>query len=143
METQNLVAKAQTTIKASPDRVWEALTDPKMIKEYMFGTTVTSDWKKGNKITWKGEMNGKAYEDRGEILQVVPKKELKYSHFSPLSGQPDKPENYHTVSITLKSEEGKTEVILTQDKNRSEKERGEAEKNWNAMLASLKRLLEK
>ena len=143
MSTQNLVAKAQTTIDTSVDKVWKSLIDPKMIKEYMFGAIVTSDWKEGSKITWKGDMNGKKYEDKGEILENVPEKKLKYSHFSPLSGQADKPENYHTVTITLKEEKNKTEVTLTQNKNGSEKEKKEAEKNWDAMLGSLKNLLEK
>ena len=88
-------------------------------------------------------MNGKKYEDKGEILEIVPEKELKYSHFSPLSGQPDKPENYHTVTITLKEAKNKTGVSLTQDKNKTEKTKDETEKNWNTMLESLKKLLEK
>ena len=143
METKDLVANAQTTIDTSVENVWKALTDPKMIKEYMFGTTVTSNWEEGSKITWKGEMNGKKYEDKGEILEIVPKMKLKYSHFSPSSGQPDKPENYHIVTITLEDREKKTEVTLTQNRNGSEKEKLEAEKNWNAMLVSLKELLER
>jgi len=143
METKNLVANAQTTIDTSVENVWKALTEPKMIKEYMFGTTVTSNWEEGSKITWKGEMNGKKYEDKGEILEIVPKMKLKYSHFSPSSGQPDKPENYHIVTITLEDREKKTEVTLTQNRNGSEKEKQEAEKNWNAMLVSLKELLER
>ena len=143
METKDLVANAQTTIDTSVENVWKALTDPKMIKEYMFGTTVTSNWEEGSKITWKGEMNGKKYEDKGEILEIVPKMKLKYSHFSPSSGQPDKPENYHIVTITLEDRENKSEVTLTQNRNGSEKEKQEAEKNWNAMLVSLKELLER
>ena len=50
MITADHIAKAETTIKASPDKVWNALTDPGMINKYMFGTTVISDWKEGNKI---------------------------------------------------------------------------------------------
>ncbi len=143
MDIQNLTARAQRTIDASSDKVWKAFTDPEIIREYMFGTTVTSDWKEGSKITWKGEFKGKKYEDKGEILEIVPGKKLKYSHFSPMSGQPDTPENYHTVTITLKEEGNKTEVHLNQDKNGSEKSKKESEENWAGMLDSLKKLLEK
>ena len=143
MHTENLVAKAETTINTSADKVWKALTDPKMIKEYMFGATVSSDWKKGSQITWKGEMKGKTYEDKGEILEIVPKKKLKYTHFSPLSGLPDKSENYHTVTIALEEEKNSTHVTLSQDKNNSEKSKNESEKNWNAMMESLKKVVEK
>lgn len=143
MQTENLVAKAETTINVSADKVWNALTDPKVIKEYMFGATVSSDWKKGSPITWKGEMKGKTYEDKGEILEIIPKKRLKYTHFSPLSGLPDKSENYHTVTIALEEEKSRTHVTLSQDKNNSEKSKEESEKNWNAMMESLKKVVEK
>ena len=84
MITANNIAKAETTINASADKVWNALTDPELIKKYMFGTTVISDWKEGSKIIWKGEWEGKTYEDKGKILRFEPKKNLQYSHFSPL-----------------------------------------------------------
>jgi len=35
------------------------------------------------------------------ILKLEPLQTLKYSHFSPLSGLTDKPENYHTVTVEL------------------------------------------
>jgi len=42
------VAKAETEITASPERVWAALTDPKLIKRYMFGSEVETDWQQGS-----------------------------------------------------------------------------------------------
>ena len=142
MITTNSIAKAETTINASADKVWNALTDPGMIKKYMFGTTVISDWKEGNKIIWKGEWEGKTYEDKGKILLFEPKKSLQYSHFSPLSGLHDSPENYHIVTIDLTEKDEQTTVTLTQDNNADEKTKDHSEKNWKMMLASLKSLLE-
>ena len=52
---ENLTANASISLDATSSKVWEALTNPKRIKQYMFGTDVTSDWKEGNPITWKGE----------------------------------------------------------------------------------------
>ncbi len=63
------VAVAETEIQASPEEVWSALTDPAKIEEYMFGSHVVTDWTKGGTIVWKGEYEGKKYEDRGEILE--------------------------------------------------------------------------
>lgn len=142
MISTNNIAKAETTIDTSPDKVWNALTDPEMIRKYMFGTNVNSEWKEGARITWKGEWEGKQYEDKGKILIMEPKKKLQYSHFSPLSGVADVPENYHIVTIDLKEEDGKTSVSLTQDNNTDEKAKEHSEKNWKMMLASLKKLLE-
>lgn len=119
--SKNLIAKATVSIQSSKRRVWEALTTPDAIKEYMFGADVESDWREGSDITWKGEMKGKKYKDKGVILKSEPEQTLQYSHFSPLSGKPDKPENYHTVTIDLAGSANKTEVSLQQDNNSDEK----------------------
>lgn len=138
-----LIAKAQVEIDAPAARVWDALVDPEKIRQYMFGTNVVSDWKEGSPIVWKGEWEGKAYEDKGTILQLTPERVLQYSHFSPLSGQPDVPENYHNVTVELSPRGGSTVVALSQDNNASEEEREHSEQNWAMMLQSLKKFVEK
>lgn len=142
MKTKGMIAGARATIDASIEDVWDAFTNAETIKKYMFGTTVTSDWKPGSAITWKGEWQGKAYEDKGEILQIEPKALLQYTHFSPLTGAPDSPENYHTVTIKLQRDNGSTSVHLSQDNNKTEGARKHSENNWNKMLSELKKLLE-
>ena len=86
-----LVAEASVTINVPVTKVWEASVKPEIIKEYMFGTEVFTDWKEGSEIMWKGEWQGKTYQDKGEILQIKPRKLLQYSHFSPVSGLADVP----------------------------------------------------
>jgi uncharacterized protein YndB with AHSA1/START domain len=140
---KGLIAKASVSINAPADEVWNALTDPEVIKQYMFGTTVISDWKEGSSIVWKGEWQGKAYEDKGIILQLKPERLIQYSHFSPLSGKPDLPENYHKVTIQLVADGARTAVSLSQDNNETEQDREDSEQNWKMMLDALKKLLEK
>ena len=139
---KGLVAESSTEIAAPRSKVWKALTDPASIKKYMFGADVESDWREGSPITWKGEWQGKKYEDKGVILQMKPERTLSYSHFSPLSGKPDRPENYHTVTIDLSGQGARTGVMLTQDNNATEEMRDQSAKNWSMMLSSLKKLLE-
>ncbi|HEY2899974.1 MAG TPA: SRPBCC family protein [Polyangia bacterium] len=138
----NRVAKADVTIKAPVEKVWDALVNPAIIKSYMFGTDVQSEWKAGSPIVWKGEYQGKKYEDHGRILEVVPQHKLRYSHFSPLSGLPDAPENYHQVTIDLAGDDGSVKVALAQDQNHSAQAQAESEKNWKVMLAGLKKTVE-
>ena len=138
----NLIAKASISINEPGEKVWNALVNPEAIKQYMFGTHVVSDWREGSPIVWKGEWHGKPYEDKGVILQFKPGRTIQYSHFSPLSGLPDKSENYHTVTIELSADGNQTHVLLSQDKNATEEERGQSEKNWGIMLAALKKFLE-
>src|SRR5262245_5674619 len=140
---KGLVAHAVVLISAPIEKVWDALVNPQTIKQYMFGTQVSSDWTAGSAILWKGEWQGKRYEDRGVVLQVEPGRRLQYTHFSPLSGLPDAPENYHTVTIDLSSEPLTTRVSLSQDNNLTDQARDHSEKNWHMMLGSLKMLLEK
>lgn len=117
---RGLIAKVEIGIDAPIAKVWDALVNPETIKQYMFGTNVVSDWKVGHPILWKGEWQGKAYEDKGVILRFVPEQTLEYSHFSPLAGLPDAPENYHTVSISLAANATQTILSLAQDNNPTE-----------------------
>jgi uncharacterized protein YndB with AHSA1/START domain len=137
-----LVARQSIIINAPIAKVWDALLNPKMIKQYMFGTNAISDFKEGSPIVFQGEWEGKTYEDNGVILQMKPKRLLQYSHFSPLSGLTDSPENYHIVTIELSDQGDQTLVSLSQDNNPTEQDREHSEKNWGMMLANMKKLLE-
>lgn len=137
-----IVAKVQIDIKAPVSKVWAALVTPQIIKQYMFGTNVVSDWKEGAKITWQGEWQGKPYEDKGVILKLQPERLIQYSHFSPLAGQPDVPENYHTVTMELSGKGSDTHVTLSQDNNASQDEREHSEQMWQMMLDGLKKVVE-
>lgn len=132
------------TIDASPDDVWKALTEPEQVKQYMHGTEMSTDWKKGSPISWKGEWKGRQYEDKGTVLAVEPKKLLSYTHWSPMGGSEDKPENYHTVTYELAGQDGETRLTLRQDNNASQEEADQmAESNWGPVLEGLKSTVEK
>ena len=143
MIAEDHIATAYTSIEAPVSKVWDALVNPAMIKQYMFGADVESEWQQHASITWKGEYNGKHYEDKGTILKFEPGKNLRYSHFSPLSGEADQPENYHTVNIDLEPYQDETLVKLWQDNNETEEGRKHSEKNWQMMLDRLKQVVEK
>lgn len=140
---KGLISKATVSTPTPINKIWNALIDPSMIKEYMVGTEVSSDWKVGSSIVWKGEYQGKKYEDKGEILKFEPKQILQYSHFSPLAGKPDKPENYHTVTIELSPDGDQTAITLSQDGNPTEESVQHTATFWQEMLERMKGLLEK
>jgi len=135
-------AKAKTTIHAPASKVWDAITRPALIKQYLFGTDVISDWKVGSPIIYKGEWQGKTFEDKGKILKLEPEKLLVSTHWSPLSGVPDTPENHHTVTYALNGTNDSTEVTITQDNNANEKEKAESEQIWRTVLDGMKKMLE-
>lgn len=123
-------------------KVWQSLVNPEIIKQYLFDTEVTTDWKVGSPIIYKGEWQGKAFVDKGEILKIEPEKMLMSTHWSPLSGVPDTPANYHTVTYILSERGDGTEVTITQDNNSTEEEKEHSEQNWKTVLANMKKLLE-
>jgi uncharacterized protein YndB with AHSA1/START domain len=139
----NYLAKASVSIHTDAARVWQALTDPMLIKQYLFGTEAASDWKVGSAITYKGVWQGKAYEDKGRVIDAVPNKLLRTTFWSALSGLPDKPESYNTVTYELTESKGQTTVSVTQDNNPSKESADHSAGNWSTALKSMKQLLEK
>jgi uncharacterized protein YndB with AHSA1/START domain len=136
------IAKATITINAPASRVWDALTRPDLIKQYLFDTEVATDWKVGSPITYKGSWEGKTYEDKGKILQIEPGKLLVSTYWSSFSGQPDIPENYNTVRYELSAEGGGTRLTIIQDNNATQEAAEHSEQNWKMVLDGLKKLLE-
>ena len=131
------------TIDAPRAKVWDALTNPAKVRQYMHGTNISTDWKVGSAITWKGEWKGQSYVDKGTVLAFEPERLLKNTHWSPLGGSEDTPENYHTVTYELADEGGKTTLTLTQDNNATQDEADTmAEDNWGPMLQGLKEAAE-
>ncbi|WP_426566199.1 SRPBCC family protein [Angustibacter sp. McL0619] len=137
------IAHAEVEISASAQQVWEALTSPEAISRFMFGAKVDTDWEEGSPITWTGEYDGKPYQDKGEILEVVQGKRLRMTHFSPLTGESDTPENYHTLDYRVMDAGDRTRVTLEQDGNDSEEQAAQFSSNWQAMLDQLKGYVEK
>lgn len=136
-------AQVTRTIAASPDEVYDALTDPKRLGQAFFGAQVKSDFKVGSPVEMKGEFDGKPYEDKGEVKEAVPGERLSFSHFSGASGQPDSPENYHLVTFDLKPAGEATSVTITQSnltggvRESDAKMRDQYEKTWTSVLQGL------
>ena len=137
-----LIATAEIDIVASRAAVWQALTDPERIKRYFMGAHVETDWRPGSSITWSGEYNGHPYQDKGTIVEVQPETLLVLTHYSPSSGQPDAPENYHTISYRLAEHSGGTHLSLSQDNNADANAVEHSRDTWQSMLDALKHLVE-
>ena len=63
--------------------------------------------------------------------------------FQPLSGQPDAPQNYHTLVYQLSQDGERTHLSLSQDNNAAADEAEHAGANWSTMLAAIKDLVER
>ena len=140
---KGLTARKSITIQVPVAKVWEALTQPEMIKQYLFGTEAISDWNVGSSITYKGMWEGKSYEDKGKILQLIPERLFQSTYWSSMGGFEDKPENYSTVTYELEAKDNSTQLTVSQDNISTEKDREHSERNWGMVLETMKKLLEK
>ena len=140
MEQQT--ATVSTSIDATPAEVWAALTKPELVKKYFFGSDLETDWEEGHPIRFSGDYKGKHYEDKGEVLKFEPEKRLSFTHWSSMSGKPDKPENCHRVEYELEPISEGTKVTIRQETKGGDKGRAESEKNWTTVLTGLKKVVE-
>jgi uncharacterized protein YndB with AHSA1/START domain len=138
----DLRTSASTTIQASAEDVWKALTTPELIKQWFFGVETETDWKVGSPLVHRGEYQGKPYVDKGEIVRFDPPRLLVHTHWSDVSGTPDRPQNYQEVAWALSERDGATELTITEQNLPSEEARSTSEESWKTVLANLKKLLE-
>jgi uncharacterized protein YndB with AHSA1/START domain len=138
----NLTLTVSVLINSSAKKVWTVLTDPDQVRKWLFGTHMKTDWKEESPITYEGEYEGKKYQDKGIVKKYLPEKELITSYWSSMSGKADLPENYNTVTYTLKKEGDGTRLTLIQDNINSEKEKEHLLQNWNMVLGKIKEVAE-
>ncbi|HKH08806.1 MAG TPA: SRPBCC domain-containing protein [Agromyces sp.] len=147
---ERYVSTSTIRIDARRDRVWAVLTDPNAAREFMFGTELETDWSIGGPILWRGVHHGTPYEDRGVVLEFEPGRRLVHTHFSPLGGADDLPENHHTLTWTLDAEpsvgaagEAGTVLTLSQDNNATREAAEHSRGMWDQLVAKVKEIAER
>lgn len=128
---------------AEKSKVWEALVNPEIIKQYLFGTEVISEWKAGSTMIFQGEWEGQKYKDKGNILAIEPEKIFQYNYWSRFSGLEDKDENYSFVTYQISEEGNQTILTLTQKGFANEQAKDHSEISWGMILEKMKELIEK
>lgn len=132
------VSTSTIDIDAPPHAVWRVLVSEELLSRVMFGATVRSDFRPGSPITFTGEWDGRRFQDHGEILEVDEARVLRHTHFSPLSGQPDVPENHHTLTWSIDETGTGTRVTLTQTNNPTQEAADHSSASWARALHALK-----
>ena len=139
----DLVVSQTITINAPVAKVWEALTNPEIIKLYLYGTQTVTDWKIGSDIVFQGDYQGHTYKDKGIVKENRENERLSYSYWSGFSGAPDVPENYALVTYILKSIDANTTAFTWDQKGWATQEGYEHSKEGMAVfLASIKKIVE-
>jgi uncharacterized protein YndB with AHSA1/START domain len=148
MEEKTL--RQSISIVAPKEKVWDALVNPDMTKQYMYGCVPVSDWQPGSELLWQGEEEGNIITFvKGHIVEIRPNEYLAYTVIDPNNAAiPDLPENYLTVTYTVTQDEEITELTVTQG-DYSKVANGEqryidtqAQGGWTSILDAIKDLVE-
>ena len=109
-----LIVRDSVVVDAPVETVWDVLTKSEFSRQYMFGCSMETDWKPGSRLLWKGEPNETVYVE-GDIVAIEKPYRLEYTVFSQSLGIADVPENYLTVTYSLrKGENGGTVLEISQ-----------------------------
>ncbi len=127
-----------TYIEATPERVWEALTDQDLTARY-WGHRNVSDWEPGSR--WEHQrVDGSGIADVvGTVLTSDPPRKLTITFDAPSDSHPDDPtivtfeiEPYHEI----------IRLTVTHENLRSQEDLDAIGAGWPAVFANLKSLLE-
>ncbi|MGL5888864.1 MAG: SRPBCC family protein [Bacteroidia bacterium] len=138
----NNTVKGSIKINASSTNIWDVLINPAKIVLYT-GSLMQTDWKVGSPITWSGDMHGTKYINKGQVLEVIPEKLLRYTYWSGMGGDQDLPENYSEISYTLNLTDDENILLeYTRINIATEIETQIFEQHIDSMLSEIKKLSE-
>ncbi|WP_367871071.1 SRPBCC family protein [Luteolibacter sp. Populi] len=128
-----------TTIRTTPAKLWEALTNPDFIQQYWFGCRHTSTWKEGEAIESRDPDGDLAWQ--GKILKCVPEQEVVFTFGHIGFGEPP---SRVTFKIDLANEgPGLMQLTITHDDFQEVSPvRDRVSNGWPSIIAGIKSLLE-
>ncbi|MDX6190336.1 SRPBCC family protein [Flavobacterium sp. Fl-318] len=124
------------------EKVWAALTQPVLVKQWQYESDLITDWKIGSEIRFRNEWDGHVFQQWGTILELVHHKKIKYSLFFPRPGLEDKPENYFLMTYLLTQEDQKVKLEIIQEDKREGAVQEEPQGEESPILQSLKAVVE-
>jgi uncharacterized protein YndB with AHSA1/START domain len=137
-------------INATPEKVWDILTNPQQTKKYMFGCETVSSWTEGSELLWRGRYEGKEMVFvKGNIIKITPESLLVYTTIDPNSKIDDHADNYLTVTYELTANGSTTTLVVTQgdyakvaEGERRYNEGLNGGEGWNPILRQIKEIAE-
>jgi uncharacterized protein YndB with AHSA1/START domain len=125
-------------IRTTPERLWEAITDPDIRGKYQFGNRVDSDWTPGSRIEMSHPSAGLLGE--GETLEVDPPRRLVHT-LTALWGEDVKREGATRVTWEIEPVGDSCRLTVIHDQLR-EDANSQLYGGWPMILSGLKTWLE-
>ncbi|MGZ4736681.1 MAG: ArsR/SmtB family transcription factor [Acidimicrobiia bacterium] len=137
LEDRSMEKVFEIYIKTTPERLWEAITDPEIRAKYNFGAGVTSDWTPGSHFDMKA---GDFALGEGENLEVDPPRRLVQSA-TMLWSEDVKAEGATRITWDIEPVGDSCRLTVTHDQMR-EGANDEIYGGWPMILSGLKTWLE-
>jgi uncharacterized protein YndB with AHSA1/START domain len=129
-----------TFIRTTPEKLWAALTDPEIMKQYWFGMHQESAWQAG--ASWRLMFPDGRVADTGEVLEIDPPRRLVlrwHNEFKPEL----KAEGPARCTYELEPADGVVKLTITHGIDRPQSKFIEAVSGgWPRIISNLKSLLE-
>ena len=126
-------------IRTTPERLWEAITDPEIRAKYNFGAGVISDWKPGSRMEM-GAPKATSLLGEGEVVEVDPPRRLVHT-MRALWDDDVKAEGFTRVTWEITPIGDSCRLLLTHDQLR-EGANEQIYGGWPMILSGLKTWLE-
>ncbi len=127
-------------IASTVERVWQALTDPKMTEQYWFGYRLKSDWKVGS--SYVVDKDGVPPFDKGIVLECDPPRRLSYTWHPQYQNVLHEP--HSRVTFELVPFDNEVQLTVIHDEFEAGSQVFESVSGgWPKVLSSLKSMLER
>jgi uncharacterized protein YndB with AHSA1/START domain len=129
-----------TFIRTTPEKLWQALTEPEFTKQFWFGVAQECEWKPG--AAWRIVFPDGRVADTGEVVEIEPGRRLVLRWRHELQAELCA-EGYSRMTYEIEQKAGFVQLTLTHLMETSESKFIKAiSGGWPIILASLKSLLE-
>lgn len=128
-------------IRATPERIWEAITKPEFTTRYFFGSVIDSSFQPGSPyVGWTGDRSQRLVD--GEVLEADPPRLLRHTWRS-LWDPDTAAEPRSRVTWQIEPQEGGiTKLTVIHDQLEASPKTAASIEGWSYVLSGLKTLLE-
>jgi len=127
------------TIKATPEQVWQALTDPAFTERYWYGTRVESDWQVGSPILFR---KPQGEPDTGKVLVAEKPRTLSFAWHVAYGDFAKEKDSRVTFTVEPDGDHVKLTLVHDDFEDGSALRQTMEKGGWPPILAGLRKALE-